>query len=107
MKEISLLYITHPSEDHAKKISAILLDNKLIACANLFPVSSTYFWQGQLENENEWVSLIKTIPGLVDKIEHLVKEHHSYDVPCILKWNATANDDYYQWIVSECSIEKQ
>jgi len=35
-----LVYITHETENAAKKISDYLLNKKLIACANIFPITS-------------------------------------------------------------------
>ena len=102
MNEIYFIYVTHPNKDHADKISKILLDKKLIACSNIFPITSCYFWNNKMENEQEWVSINKSVPGLVDSINKTINEHHEYDVPCILNWSVNANEEYYQWILSEC-----
>lgn len=50
MKIISI-YITYPNIEEAKKICTHLLEQKLIACANYFPIESAYWWKGKIENE--------------------------------------------------------
>lgn len=70
----------------------------MIACANLLPIQSMYWWQGEIAREGEWVSLVKTIPEHWDTLVKVVNELHPYEVPCILKIEVTANDAYEQWI---------
>ena len=106
MNEIYLIYVTHPDKEHAEKISQILIDKKLIACSNIFPINSCYFWNDKMENDKEWVSINKTIPDLIDPIKNIISEHHKYEVPCILNWGVEANEKYYNWVVSECSSKK-
>jgi len=93
-----LIYITHAGEPHADRIVKHLLSKKLIACANIFPISSAYWWKGGVEQEGEWVSLVKTTRELWDEVRREVEKEHPYDVPCIMKLEATANDAYENWI---------
>ena len=41
-------------------IAAALVESRLAACVNLFPVQSVYTWQGQLQQDDEWQLVIKT-----------------------------------------------
>ena len=93
-----IIYITHSSEENAQKIADQLLQKKLVACANIFPIKSMYWWNGNIENENEYVSIVKTIPELWEVLQKEVKEIHPYDVPCIMKIEAEANKEYEKWI---------
>jgi periplasmic divalent cation tolerance protein len=93
-----VVYVTHPDEASAKSISRRLLEAKIVACANIFPISSAYWWNSTIQNDQEWVSLLKTTPGLWQKLQEAVSSLHPYEVPCILKFEVEANAAYEKWI---------
>ncbi|MDX1940256.1 MAG: divalent-cation tolerance protein CutA [Saprospiraceae bacterium] len=97
----AIIYITHNSEAEAKRMSDHLLQQKLVACANIFPISSAYWWEGMIQYEGEWVSIVKTILENWEKVKSAVEKVHSYDVPCIMKIEVEANEAYEQWIRNE------
>ncbi len=92
------VYITNQSKTAAQTIADKLLDDRLIACANIFPITATYLWQGSIANENEWVALVKTTPNNWEKLKDKVSQIHPYDVPCIMKFDVEANEAYEKWI---------
>lgn len=96
-----LFYITHPDEKSARDLSERLLNKRLVACANIFPVTSAYWWQGAIQHEGEWVSVVKTRLELEKNVEQEVQKIHPYKLPCILRFEVRANDAYEQWIVAE------
>lgn len=79
-----LIYVVTADEKEAEKIAKTLVEEKLAACANIFPVRSIYKWAGSVRKEDEVAMFIKTRAELVDKIVNKVKELHSYEVPCIV-----------------------
>lgn len=97
----ALIYITHPSEEKAREIGNHLVEKRLAACANIFPISIDYWWQGAIQQEGEWVSIVKTTLPLWEKLKEEVRKIHPYEVPCIVKVEAEANEEYYRWIVAE------
>ena len=98
---MTLVYITCKDEKEAVKISKHLLEKRLIACSNIFPVRSMYFWNGKMQNHKEIVILAKTTEKNYEKIKKEVSKIHSYDVPCILKIDAEANESYDEWVRKE------
>jgi periplasmic divalent cation tolerance protein len=102
-KNMSFLvfYVTHASLEQAQALGSQLLSERLIACANYFPITSAYHWQGQVENEAEYVSLFKTANRLETKLENRIQALHPYATPCIIRWEARANTDYEAWIQTE------
>lgn len=100
----ALIYITHPSEAEAQRVSQHLLECKVIACANIFPITSAYWWQGLLQNEQEWVSIVKTSLENYEGVKTEVEKVHSYEVPCILKIEVEANTAYENWIRDSVKI---
>lgn len=96
-----IIYITHPDLITAKKIVASLMESRLIACGNFFPISSVYWWNGKIENSKEIVSIVKTKKKNWEKVKSAVIKLHPYETPCIMKINFEANDAYEAWINKE------
>ena len=99
----AVILITASTEEEARKIADSLLTHRKAACVNIVPaVSSTFWWQGKVESEQESLLIIKTTAGLLDEIVSLVKEIHSYDVPEIIALPIIGgNQDYLDWIGKE------
>lgn len=95
---MTLIYITCPTEEEAVKISRHLLNKKFIACSNIHKIRSLYFWNNKMRDEKEYVIMAKTKESNYKKIKEEVKKLHSYDVPCILKIDAEANEEYGKWV---------
>jgi periplasmic divalent cation tolerance protein len=98
---IAILYIPTSSETEAKNIASTLLKEKLIACANFFPINSMYEWQGKIEKDNEYVLIVKTQKSLAQQVTKHIKTLHSYDTPCVLTIDCTANKDFYNWLAKQ------
>ncbi|MEM2918148.1 MAG: divalent-cation tolerance protein CutA [Candidatus Altiarchaeota archaeon] len=96
-----LIYITCKDRKEAEKISKHLLEKRLIACANIFPIKSMYWWKGKIENAKEFVIIAKTLDRYFPIIKKEVKRIHSYEVPCIEKIKTEANLEYIKWLKSE------
>lgn len=97
----ALIYVTHSSLAEAKKIATLLLEERLIACVNYFPIESTFWWQGALDSTAEYVSLLKTQEKHWNIIQEKIREQHPYQTPCMMKLLVQANADYERWIVEE------
>lgn len=97
-----LVYITCSGASEAKKIAHALVEEKLAACANIFPsVVSVYEWEGDIQEEQESVLILKTIEDNLDQIQKRVKKLHSHSVPCILEFPIqSGNEEFLQWISS-------
>ena len=96
-----LIYITNPSIDEAKKIATHLLTKKLIACANIFDnVTSIYPWENKIVEDKEVILIVKSVENKFDEIKKEVAQIHSYDIPCIVKISADANQKYFDWVSS-------
>jgi periplasmic divalent cation tolerance protein len=94
---------TVDSEDVAAQLSRGALELRLTACGQVVgPITSTYWWQGQIETAREWMVVFKTADVAAEAlIEHL-KEVHPYDVPEVLVTPVTSgNPAYLAWIATE------
>lgn len=92
------IYVPFPNKEEAIKISDILLSEKLVACYNISEVESSYWWNGSIARSGEVVSLLKTKKEYWEKVKSRILDLHSYDIPCILKFEIDANDEYTSWV---------
>lgn len=94
---------TCPNVEEAKKIIYLLLEKKLIACANIIPhITSIYAWKGAIETAQEVKVLLKTLDQHFLAIRTLIQENCSYDVPEISKIIIDeANPPYLEWLKEE------
>lgn len=100
MSKIVYAYITCKNKSEAKKIGKILLQERLAACMNILDnMTSIYWWEGKIQEENETVLIAKTTKKLFPKLSKKVKSIHSYKVPCILQIPiADGNKEYVKWL---------
>jgi periplasmic divalent cation tolerance protein len=85
MVDFILVYVTAGSAAEAQNLAQALVGEKLAACVSRIPsIQSTYRWQGQIEQSDEELLIIKTRKELFSAIERRVRELHSYSVPEII-----------------------
>jgi periplasmic divalent cation tolerance protein len=103
MAEYIEVHTTIDSREAAQKIAEILVSRRLAACVQVSgPITSTYWWQGKMEQAEEWLCTAKTRRELYDQLEQTIREVHSYDVPEILAVKVVAgNADYLNWLSQE------
>ena len=95
------VYVTNPDKKAAKRIAIHLLKKKLIACANIFPIDSAYWWKEKIEETNECVLIAKTKEENWKKVKAEIKKIHPYTTPCITKINVESNKEYENWLKKE------
>lgn len=101
-KETIMVYITCKDEDEALSISRTLLEERLVACANMFPIRSLYRWEGKMEDDREMAVLFKSRTEHTKLLVARIKELHSYDVPCIETVKVDGgNPDFIKWVRDE------
>src|SRR6476620_7143695 len=85
MVDFIVVYVTAGSAAEAENLAHTLVSEKLAACVNrIRSVQSTYRWQGQIEQSDEELLIIKTRKELFPALEKRVRELHSYSVPEII-----------------------
>jgi periplasmic divalent cation tolerance protein len=103
---VIFIYITNPTKRVAKKIAKHLLQKRLIACANIFPINSLYWWEGKICDEKEFVLIAKTVEKNFEKVKNEVEKIHPYSIPCITKISVTPNKKYLNWLIKACSYDE-
>jgi len=106
-KRTEVIYIFWTCRDYqeAKKLVHGLLDQRLIACASIFPgVESIYRWEGKIEESQEVKVILKTTAKHFNVVQRYIQQHCSYEVPEIVQVDiAEGNPSYLSWVVQETS----
>ncbi|MBD3363412.1 divalent cation tolerance protein CutA [Candidatus Dojkabacteria bacterium] len=76
---ISLFFLTCADAKEAEKISQVLLKKRLVACIKKIPISSSFLWKGEINNDDEIMLIMDSREELFEEIEKEIAKHHSYD----------------------------
>ena len=99
---IVLLLTSVANEADAHILAEGLVRERLVACVQISARGvSVYHWQGQIEMEPEYYLSIKTSAAKSDVAEAWLLEHHPYDVPEIVRLDASASSAYASWVEEE------
>ena len=83
----ALIWCPFADEASAAAAAQQLLDEKLVACANILPpMRSLYTWQGERGEAVEVGVLFKTDASVLDRATARLAEIHPYDTPAVLGW---------------------
>ena len=101
-----VVLITAKNGKEAKKIATKLVEDKLIACANIVKdVNSIFCWKGKVDRAKEVLLILKSKRNCFAKIVKVVKKYHSYEVPEIIALPIIDGyTDYLNWIKKSCSV---
>lgn len=107
MTEYCTLYVTVPDKAEAVALSRTLVQEKLVACANISDaILSIYEWEGKICEEPEVALLLKTRQDAAEKAIVRITELHPYDTPCIVRWDITGGHaDYLKWVGETMKFE--
>ena len=91
MSEAALIWCPFPDEESAAAVASALLDEGLIACANLLPaMRSLYVWKGERGDAREVGALLKTRADRLEAALARLVELHPYDTPAAVAWQSDA-----------------
>jgi len=94
---------TIDSLGEAKRLAAALVEKRLAACVQVVsPISSTFWWEGQIQHAEEFLLLCKVPAERLGEATALIEELHSYDVPEVLAFEVKSGSrSYLEWVVAE------
>jgi periplasmic divalent cation tolerance protein len=100
MNDFIQVTTTTATEADARRIATTLVEQRLAACVQIEgPLESVYWWQGQIEQTQEWRCTVKTRSSLFESVAQTIGRLHPYECPEILATPIVAcNEAYLDWL---------
>lgn len=99
MSEFIEIHWTTGSIDEARRVCRYLVQERLIACAQIIPwIESIYMWNNQLETSQESKVNLKTQRINYSKIKEIIQKNCTYDIPEITFTPIEGNEEYMVWL---------
>ncbi|MCL4400005.1 divalent-cation tolerance protein CutA [Patescibacteria group bacterium] len=96
-----LIYSTCGSAEEARNLSKLIIERKIAACVNTWPIESCYTWEGAVKCESEYALLIKTNESKVQDVEDLILKNHTYSTPLVAVVDVRRlNRAYKEWMTT-------
>jgi len=93
---------TVDSEIKAQELARGIVEHRLAACVQFFPVRSMYRWKGVMDSSAEFLLVAKTRRVLTARLMDFVRKHHTYEVPEIIVTPIAGGlKGYLAWMTSE------
>jgi len=87
--------------DHSGRMSRLIVEERLASCVNISQVRSTFWWEGEVNQEAEDLLIIKTEREKVEELSARIRAIHPYDLPEIIVLPIIGGDDRYLAWISE------
>jgi periplasmic divalent cation tolerance protein len=102
----ALVWCPFPDASSARTAIGTLLDEGLIACANILgPVESHFVWNGARATSTEVGVLCKTVDACVPFVIERLGALHPYDTPAIMGWLCdAAHPASVAWLTGCCTL---
>ena len=92
------------TEEQALDIAHALVRRRLAACVNILPgVRSIFRWKGKVQQDGEFLLLIKTLETNFDAVQRAIRELNAYELPEIVAFPAAKADRAFAAWVAESS----
>lgn len=102
-ENLLLLYCPCPSREVALRLARLLVEQRLVACANILPeMTSIFSWEGTVQETSECLLLAKTTAEQREAATDVLVREHPYDCPAVLALSAAANPDFTAWVAASC-----
>ena len=100
----ALVWCPFPDSDSARAVAGQLLDERLIACANILGgIESHFIWQGAQASGTEIAVLFKTTSECLALLVARLGVLHPYDTAAIIGWRCdAAHPATMAWLTAQC-----
>ena len=96
------VWTTVASEDDARRIARLCVEQRLAACVQWSRIDSCYEWKGALQQEAEIRIVLKTTHERYAALEAAVRQAHPYELPAIFAFDvAFASEAYRDWVAAQ------
>ncbi len=103
MTNARIVLTTVGLKEVAEKLAHELVGRRLAACVNIVgPIRSVYRWKQKIENEQEYLLLIKTTAERAAQLQSAFKDLHPYELPeCMELALHGGSEAYLAWLAEE------
>jgi len=107
LTEALIVFTAFANEADAARVARVLVEERLVACANLLPgARSIYRWRDGVQDEREVVVLMKTRKQDWTALLSRLHELHPYETPeCIAVRIAAGAPRYMAWLEESLAPE--
>ncbi|MEK7072352.1 MAG: divalent-cation tolerance protein CutA [Patescibacteria group bacterium] len=96
------IYTTCATSEEAERLGKLILEQKLGACIDYWPIHSMYNWKGEYKKISEMMLIIATFESKLETVNDLISNHHSYSTPLIAGVDVRRiNRAYKEWMMEE------
>jgi periplasmic divalent cation tolerance protein len=93
------IHTTVGGADDARDLADAAIEQGLAACVHVWPIASTYRWQGRLQHDEEHRVAFKTTEAAAPALRALILERHPYELPALFTLEVTeASESYRDWV---------
>jgi len=103
--DIVQVQVAHDDRDALARLLRTAVERRLAACGQLLgPMTSAFRWDGEVQQAEEWLGLLKTTAACVDELVDFLAGAHGYDLPEVLVTPAAGGlTGYLDWVRAETS----
>jgi periplasmic divalent cation tolerance protein len=107
MTEALIAFTSFANEEDAARVARVLVEERLVACANLLPgARSLYRWEGKIQDEREVVVLLKTRKQDWAALLSRLHDLHPYETPELIAVRVAAGaPKYMAWLEAQLEAE--
>jgi len=97
------VFTTLATRDDALDLARAAVEARAAACVQVVgPIASVYRWEGTVQEDAEFLCLLKVPGSRLEPLLRFVRERHPYDTPEITAVPSAAVDQrYLAWAVAE------
>jgi periplasmic divalent cation tolerance protein len=105
--EALIAFTAFANEEDAARVARVLVEERLVACANLLPGARSLFrWEGRVADEREVVVLLKTRKQDWAALMSRLHDLHPYDTPELVAVRVAAGaPKYMAWLEAQLESE--
>ena len=96
------IYTTCATLEEAENLGKLVIDNKMGACVDYWPIKSMYNWENKFKQISEIMLIIITFESKLEEVTDFISKHHNYSTPLIAGVDIhRINRAYKEWMMQE------
>ena len=96
------IYTTCADSKEAKLLGKSIIDQKMGACVDYWPVDSMYVENGGIKEIPQTMMMITTFEPKLEDVNDFISKHHSYSVPLVAGVDVRRiNRAYKEWLTEK------